>query len=780
MTKRLTAVPFSRFLFFALLLAAAILAISMSQNAAATPTDPFIIPDDLEATTELPGQSISQVTSAPLALFGVNYAVAAGTPEAMARQYLSANAALLHLKSATLDDLVYRVMRQGPSGTVVRFTQQVAGVPVYQAEIAVHINNQNVVTAVTSQYKEGAELNNLVPTLAAAAAHRLAVDYLTAQAPFHYDTTTLVVYHNANSGETRLAYHVRLEPSDPLGSWELLIDAHSGDFIKVVDLAASSDDERAPNLVDGSGFVFDPDPLSSAQVAYGTTGYTDGNDATTPQLDAERVSVTLKDIQFSGGQYTLIGPWAEIIDFEGPFNGLFPQASSTFNYNRFDDAFEAVNTYHHIDTIMRYLNITLGLNIEPQAYPGGVQFDPHGLNGADNSHYLSGSDRVAFGEGGVDDAEDADVVVHELGHGLHDWVTNGGLSQVNGLSEGIGDFVAQSYSRNFGQWTPSDPAYHWVFNWDGHNPFWGGRITNYTATWPGGLVGQVHTDGQIWSTCMMKVWDQIGRDMTELAHWEGIGMTNSSTNQNVAAQAVFQAAIDLGYSSATLQAMRTQMLTCGYTIPAVPVPDFAMGATPASQEVCVGSNAVYSVQVTSLVGYNSTVALSAAGNPAPTTANFSPASAAAPYTSTLTIGNTTAAATGSYNITITGMGPTATHTTTVGLDLIDIPATIALTAPANGATGQSVTPTFQWQADAMATSYTVQVSHDNTFTHIVYSATGLTGTSHTATTPLDPETTYYWRVFGTNSCGDGVFSSIHSFTTEAGTSYNYLPVILNP
>ena len=65
MTKRLTAVPFSRFLFFALLLAAAILAISMSQNAAATPTDPFIIPDDLEATTELPGQSISQVTGAP-------------------------------------------------------------------------------------------------------------------------------------------------------------------------------------------------------------------------------------------------------------------------------------------------------------------------------------------------------------------------------------------------------------------------------------------------------------------------------------------------------------------------------------------------------------------------------------------------------------------------------------------------------------------------------------------------------------------------------------------
>lgn len=773
------ALPLSRLLFLMLLLVAAVLAVTLSQNAAATPTDPFIVPDDLEATLERPGQSISQVTGAPLALFGVNYPVAAAAPEAMARQYLTANAAQLHLKTSSLDDLVFRAMRQGPSGTVVRFTQQIAGVPVYQSEIAVHINNQNMVTAITSQYKEGAQLNSVAPTLEAAAAHRLAVDYLTAQAPFHFDTNTLVVYHNANSGETRLAYHIRLEPSDPLGSWELLVDAHSGEFIKVVDLTAFSDGEHTPTLVDGTGFVFDPDPLSSAQVAYDTPGYTDGSDATTPQLDAERVSVTLKDIQFDGTNYTLIGPWAEVVDFEAPFKGLFPQATNTFNYTRFDDAFEAANTYYHIDTVMRYLNITLGLNIEPFAYPGGVRFDPSGWNGADNSSYSSGTQRLSFGEGGVDDAEDADVVVHELGHGLHDWVTNGSLSQVNGLSEGIGDFVAQSYSRSFGQWTPGDPAYHWVFNWDGHNPFWGGRITNYTAVWPGGLVGQVHTDGQIWATCMMKVWDQIGRDMTETAHWEGIGMTNSSTNQNVAGNAVFQAAIDLGYPTNTLQAMRTQMLTCGYIIPEVPVSDFTLGATPADQTVCVGDDAVYTVEVGSVAGFNQTVNLSASGNPASTTAAFSPASGAAPYTSTLTIGNTAAAATGSYTINITGIAPTATHTTTVGLTVSDIPTTITLTAPADGATNIPLLPTFQWQANAAATSYTLEVAHDSGFTHIVYSATGISGTSHTATTALDAETTHYWRVRGVNSCGDGAYSAVYSFTTAAGMVDTYLPVILN-
>ena len=171
---------------------------------------------------------------------------------------------------------------------------------------------------------------------------------------------------------------------------------------------------------------------------------------------------------------------------------------------------------------MRHINFTLGVPVTPYQYAGGVRFDPSGFNGADNSHYLSGTGVVTFGEGGVDDAEDADVVIHELGHGLHDWLTAGGLSQVNGLSEGLGDYVAQSYSRSLAQWTSAEAPFHWTFSWDGHNVFWAGRITNYSATYPAGLVGQVHTDGQIWVTCLMRIWNQIGRNATDRAVYEGI------------------------------------------------------------------------------------------------------------------------------------------------------------------------------------------------------------------------------------------------------------------
>jgi hypothetical protein len=295
----------------------------------------------------------------------------------------------------------------------------------------------------------------------------------------------------------------------------------------------------------------------------------DGSDANAAVLTAQRFSRTLNSITLTGSTYSLVGPYADIRDFEAPSKGLFTQASSTFSFDRNADAFEAVNTYFHIDQSMRYLNVTLGIACMPYQYVGGVQFDPSGLSGADNSHYLGGTGRIAFGEGGVDDAEDLDVIIHELGHGLHDWITVGGLSNVQGLSEGTGDYWAMSYSRSLAQWPIANPAYHYVFNWDGHNPFWGGRTTNYAAVYPGGLTGAIHTDGQIWSTCMMKIWDAIGKNKTDRALWNGLAMTTGSSNQNDAAIAVRQAAINMGFPSGDITTMSTLLAGCGYTLPAI-------------------------------------------------------------------------------------------------------------------------------------------------------------------------------------------------------------------
>ncbi len=500
---------------------------------------------------------IGAETGAARALYNVHYPVRAAEPEAMARQFLGENRTRLGLQDPGLGDLSRRATRRGLSHTVVRFEQRHQGLPVLAPDLAVSIDGSRRVTYVTSGYRPGIALASVDPVLAADDARAAALAWIGAEGALAHEAVRLAVLPEGKTA--RLVWQVTLVPAvRPTGDWEVLVDAESGEVVRSADRA---------HYVNGTGFTFDPDPLSAAHATYGATGYSDASDAASTQLNAARASRTLPDLtDLGGGVYKLQGPWAEIVDAESPFKGLFTQAGTTFNFDRAADGFEAVNAYFHIDQYMRYINVTLGMALMPYQYATGVRFDPSGLSGTDNSHYVTSTGLLAFGEGGVDDAEDADVVIHELGHGLHDWLTVGGLSQVNGLSEGFGDYVAQSYSRSLGQWASNETPYQWTFNWDGHNEFWAGRITNSTALYPGGLTGQIHTDGQIWATCLMRIWNEVGRNRTDAAVFEGISMTNSGSSQNDAAQAVLQAAIAMGYTNSEINSFVTHFQATGYTV----------------------------------------------------------------------------------------------------------------------------------------------------------------------------------------------------------------------
>lgn len=516
------------------------------------------IPSRTPEDVRLSGQVAFGVESGVArSIHNVNFPVTPSDPETMARQYLSANVSKLSLGDPLLGDLFVRATRKGVANTVVRFEQRVQGIPVLAPDVVVTIDNTNKVTFVMNGYETGISIASVTPAVTEAAAIGHVSTELGISAAPAYEHARLVIVPDGKA--SILAYEVRTIPSTaPHGEWRALIDAQTGEMISLEDISFHAT---------GSGFVFDPDPLGTAHATYGQPGYTDAADATSAQLDAARSTRNLLDItDIGGGVFKLQGPFATIVDTEAPLNGLFTQPSTTFNFDRTADAFEAVNCYFHIDHIMRYVNNTLGVGVTPYQYAGGARFDPHGLSGDDNSHYTSGNGVVAFGEGGVDDAEDADVVIHELGHGLHDWLTAGGLSQVNGLSEGIGDYVCQSYSRSLNQWTSAEAPFHWTFSWDGHNEWWAGRITNSTALYPGGLVGQVHADGQIWATCLMRIWNQIGREQTDRALFEGLTMTNSTTNQNQAAQAVLQAAISMGYPGSEIAIMVNEFRATGYTV----------------------------------------------------------------------------------------------------------------------------------------------------------------------------------------------------------------------
>jgi Zn-dependent metalloprotease len=556
MSFRLRRRPLLSLLVIALLCVGSSPSAAKRANGARADAWPEILPDESETIRRDGDLWVNERTSAAVAIRRVGYPVTPDLPEAMARQYLAENAGLLGLEPTDLSELELLSTWESPAGLVVRLQQTVDGVPVDRAVIVVTINRRYEVSFVTSGYQPDLGAVEAAVTVSEATARGIALDYLELDGTPSYERTRLIVY--PRQGLAHLAWQTRVVPAvAPTGDWEVLVDASSGEILKVADRAY---------YVDGDGGTFDPDPLSSAGATYGDPGYVDGNDADTSELLAEIFNRVLHDLTFSGGMHQLAGPYAEIKDFEGPFHGLFSQPGSTFDFTRNESGFEAVLCYFHIDQIMRYIDFDLGLDIAPYQYATGVRYDPHALNGADNSYYSSSTGAMAFGEGGVDDSEDADVVIHELGHGLHDWVTGGHLSQVDGLSEGFGDYIAASYSRSLGQWDPSDPQYHWVFSWDGHNPFWGGRVTNYSGHYPEDLTGSIHTDGQIWSTCNMRIWDEIGRQQTDRAMLVGLASTGSGTNQEQAAAAVLQAAVDLGYPSSELTAMHAIYSDCGYDV----------------------------------------------------------------------------------------------------------------------------------------------------------------------------------------------------------------------
>jgi Zn-dependent metalloprotease len=303
-----------------------------------------------------------------------------------------------------------------------------------------------------------------------------------------------------------------------------------------------------------AGYVFDPDPLTTAKAIYGNSGYTDNNDSTSPQLDSQRFLVALKDLKFQNGRYFLEGPFVKVTDWDTPIK---PVASSTdpdsFKFNRSQSGFEDVMVYYFIDSCQRYLQ-HLGFD-SVQNLP--IVVDPHGMNGTDNSSYYSSTNQLTYGEGGVDDAEDVDVILHEYGHAInygiiHNWNYSG---EQAALSEGFGDYWAASYSRKRGYWGSSDPQYSWVFNWDGHNPFWSGRILNYTATYPAGIKNDPYSDGEMWSSTLMNIWNDIGAEVIDrLVVQSFYYLASSGNTMTTASQAVIQADRDL-YNGVHLQSI---------------------------------------------------------------------------------------------------------------------------------------------------------------------------------------------------------------------------------
>ena len=274
-----------------------------------------------------------------------------------------------------------------------------------------------------------------------------------------------------------------------------------------------------PGTSTGRALVFAPNPVQDLV----DQDLTDQKDAADAVPQAAYHTVTLTDLDGSG---FLRGKWASIVSETG---SPAYSTTNTFLYDRHQDEFEQVMAYYWVTEAQRYIQ-SLGFRTRGPLRPINERPQRIRINqwGLDNSFATDKQDELRFGKGGVDDAEDGEVILHEYGHAIH--FAQGfqfSTEEAGAISEGFGDYWAVTVSEvvrdQLGLKLSSDPAC--VADWDATSydptaPHCLRRLDS-DLTYPDDLVGEVHADGRIWSHALWDVRKAIGNVMADTAILQG-------------------------------------------------------------------------------------------------------------------------------------------------------------------------------------------------------------------------------------------------------------------
>jgi hypothetical protein len=266
----------------------------------------------------------------------------------------------------------------------------------------------------------------------------------------------------------------------------------------------------------GTARIFMVNPVQSS----GDQTLTDQDDSASAVPSSAYAVAQLRNLDGSG---YLRGTWVNVQSATGT---PAYSTTNTFLYDRSQDQCEQVMAYFWVNQAQEYLQ---SLGFDGVHMPGivhesfDVKIDQYG---GDNSYQTDKPYRVRLGKGGVDDAEDAEVIVHEYGHAVHQSQVPGfGQSEEAGsIGEAWGDYFAVTVglaaAKQYGWPVNADPSC--PMDWDS---------TSYTAaphcirSFHTGLTvadkkGEVHYDGQIWSQALWEIREGYAGLKLSSARWD--------------------------------------------------------------------------------------------------------------------------------------------------------------------------------------------------------------------------------------------------------------------
>lgn len=273
----------------------------------------------------------------------------------------------------------------------------------------------------------------------------------------------------------------------------------------------------------GRGLVFDPNPI----VASGGLPLGAGDD-----IDPFRDWVTLRGLDGSG---LLRGRWADV---DSPAGRAFA-ADHEHVYSSRNLHFEEVMAYYHITGALDWLE-ALGFE-RPLPAPQPVLVHATGL---DASWYAIASRTIHIGDGGQEDGEDADIILHELGHAIfHAQVGAWGGGDSDALTEGFADYLAASRTRGSR-----------IGDWDGAGrPSGCLRDIAPPRTYPLDCTGNAYDDGLILSSLLWHLRGALGAPAADRLAVQALGLLAPSATLPDAAAALATAARWLAEAAGSAQ-----------------------------------------------------------------------------------------------------------------------------------------------------------------------------------------------------------------------------------
>lgn len=421
------------------------------------------------------------------------------------RRLLVSLVLLLPAAAVHAQDLRLDYERESLVGTYRHYTQYVDGLPVVGGEVIERVDHDGSVRELHRAIAKAAPKRALIAKSAALA---------SAPAGLLRDEQFVAV--NV-SGEARPAWRVVVEqnPHEPVAHY---IDAATGVILRSQPLFAH---------ITAKGKVFDPNPVAKLN----DPSLRDQNDSAAAVPEAAYSLVDLLELNPAG---MLIGPNVQIVDTDSP-STPHADASQPLLFDRSQPQFEEVNVYFHIDRSQRYMQ-SLGYTGARRVVGYSLPVDPHSLSGADNSLYVGstltpGEGKLYFGDGGVDDAEDSDIVLHEFFHSVEDWIAPSAFfgtsaSQSRAMGEGFSDYWAFSSNYEPGLAGGRDP--YCIADWDARC---GADDDSQDCGYPAGAdclrrvdgtktmndfltsgsSGTEHKNGEIWSSALREIFDALVR-----------------------------------------------------------------------------------------------------------------------------------------------------------------------------------------------------------------------------------------------------------------------------